>query len=106
MKATGGTVFKRHTSAFDPPRWYIISPPFTHTVAAYRNTDSCAANAYALAYCNTLAYAYSYAISHACAANTYVYANPYTYANTYVYPYTYAHAYLNSNWGLGTANYQ
>jgi RimJ/RimL family protein N-acetyltransferase len=29
LKATGGTVFKRHTSAFDPPWWYIISPPFT-----------------------------------------------------------------------------
>ncbi len=29
MKTTGGTVFKRHTSALDPPRWYIISPPFT-----------------------------------------------------------------------------
>ena len=29
LKAIGGTVFKRHTSALDPPRWYIISPPFT-----------------------------------------------------------------------------
>ncbi len=29
MKATGGTIFKRHISAFDPPRWYIIPPPFT-----------------------------------------------------------------------------
>ena len=29
MKAVGGTVFKRHISALDPPRWYIISPLFT-----------------------------------------------------------------------------
>ena len=29
MKATGGTIFKRHISALEPPYWYIISPPFT-----------------------------------------------------------------------------
>ena len=29
MKATGGTVFKRHISALEPPWRYIISPPFT-----------------------------------------------------------------------------
>ena len=31
MKVTGGTVFKRHISALEPPWWYIISPPFTLT---------------------------------------------------------------------------
>ena len=25
----GGTIFKRHISALEPPWWYIISPPFT-----------------------------------------------------------------------------
>ena len=29
MKATGGTLFKRHISALEPPWRYIISPPFT-----------------------------------------------------------------------------
>ena len=29
MKATGGTVFNRHTSTLEPPWWYIISPPFS-----------------------------------------------------------------------------
>ena len=29
MKATGGTLFKRHISALEPPCRYIISPPFT-----------------------------------------------------------------------------
>ena len=31
MKATGGTLFKRHISALEPPCPYIISPPFTLT---------------------------------------------------------------------------
>ena len=31
MKATGGTLFKRHISALEPPCRYIISPPFTLT---------------------------------------------------------------------------
>ena len=33
MKATGGTLFKRHISALEPPCRYIISPPFTGRIA-------------------------------------------------------------------------
>ena len=39
MKAVGGTVFKRHISALDPPRWYIISPLFTLDGRLCINTD-------------------------------------------------------------------
>ena len=34
MKATGGTLFKRHISALEPPCRYIISPPFTSSTVS------------------------------------------------------------------------